>query len=92
MGKHLSKLKEILKSPHLQIALATGVSIIVMAYFSKRILPKPISYLSLAIPPFIESIYEVVAKKYKDKIISTTWYWVITILFATVLIIVLNII
>jgi hypothetical protein len=92
MGKHLSKLKEILKSPHLQIALATGVSIIVMAYFSKRILPKPISYLSLAIPPFIASIYEVVAKKYKDKIISTTWYWVITILFATVLIIVLNII
>lgn len=83
----MKKFKYLLKSPHIQIALATGVSIIVIAYFSKRILPKPIGYLPLAIPPFIASIYEFVAKKYKDKKISTTWYWVTTILCATVLII-----
>jgi hypothetical protein len=37
----MSKIKELIKSPHIQIALATGFSIIVMAYFSKRVLPKP---------------------------------------------------
>ena len=50
----------LLKSPHIQIALATGLSIIVLAYFSKNILPEPIGYLLLAIPPFIATIYEAV--------------------------------
>ena len=68
----MKKLKELLKSPHIQIAIATGVSIIVLAYFSKRVLPKPIGYLPLAIAPFIASIYEFVAKKYNNKKISTT--------------------
>jgi predicted histidine transporter YuiF (NhaC family) len=56
----MQKLKELIKSPHIQIALATGVSIIVLAYFSKKILPEPIGYLPLAIPPFIATIYEAV--------------------------------
>jgi hypothetical protein len=84
----MQRLKELLKSPHIQIALATGVSIIVLAYFSKKILPKPIGYLPLAIPPFIATIYEAVAAKHKNKKITTTWYWVVAILVATVLVIV----
>jgi hypothetical protein len=84
----MKKLKELLKSPHIQIALATGLSIIVLAYFSKKILPEPIGYLPLAIPPFIATIYEAVANKYKNKKISTTWYWVVAILVATALVIV----
>jgi len=52
----MSKVKDFFKSPHIQIALATGFSIIVMAYFSKRILPRPIGYLPSAIPPFPESL------------------------------------
>jgi len=83
----MSKLKEFFKSPHIQIALATGVSIVVMAYFSKRVLPEPIDYLPMAIPPFIALIYENVLNKHKNKKISTTWYWVAAIFIATVLII-----
>ena len=84
----MKKLKELIKSPHIQIALATGVSIIVLAYFSKKILPEPIGYLPLAIPPFIATIYEAVAAKHKNKKITTTWYWVVAILVATALVIV----
>jgi len=84
----MKKLKELIKSPHIQIALATGVSIIVLAYFSKKILPEPIGYLPLAIPPFIATIYEAVAAKYKNKKITTTWYWVAAILITTVIIII----
>ena len=80
-------LKNLIKSPHIQIALATGVSIIVLAYFSKRILPEPIGYLPIAIPPFIASIYEAVASKHKNKKIATTWYWVTAIFISTALII-----
>jgi len=83
----MKKLKEFFKSPHIQIALATGVSIIVLAYFSKRILPEQIGYLPLAIPPFIAAIYEAVATKRKNKKITTTWYWVAAILLSTALII-----
>jgi len=83
----MSKLKEFFKLPHIQIALATGVSIIVMAYFSKRVLPEPIGYLPMAIPPFIALIFEVIISKHKKKKVATTWYWVIAIFFATALII-----
>jgi predicted histidine transporter YuiF (NhaC family) len=88
----MSKLKDLLKSPHIQIALATGISIIVMAYFSKRVLPKPIGYLPTAIPPFIMVIYEAVLTKYKNSKICTAWYWVAAIFITTALIITLHII
>ena len=83
----MKKLKELIKSPHIQIALATGVCIIVLAYFSKQILSEPIGYLPLAIPPFIASIYEAVAAKHKNKKLATTWCWIATIFFSTALII-----
>ena len=86
----MKKLKELLKSPHIQVAIATGVSIIVLAYFSKKILPEPIGYLPLAIPPFIATIYEAVVNKYKNKKITTTWYWVAAIFISTALVILLN--
>jgi hypothetical protein len=84
----MNKLKELLKSPHIQIALTTGLSIVALAYFSKQVLPEPIGYLPLAIPPFIATIYETVAAKHKNKKITTTWYWVVAILVATALVIV----
>jgi predicted histidine transporter YuiF (NhaC family) len=83
----MKKLKEILKSPHVQIALATGACIIIMAYVSKRILPEPMGYLPLAIPPFIMTVYEAVLNRYKDSKICTTWYWVVAIFVTTAIII-----
>ncbi|MBL1214985.1 MAG: hypothetical protein HND52_16605 [Ignavibacteriae bacterium] len=84
------KIKEFLKSPHIQIALATGISIIVMAYFSKRVLPKPIGYLPTAIPPFLMVIYEGIRQKYEDKKISKVKYWIAAIFLSSAIIIVLT--
>ena len=86
----MSKLKELLKSPHIQISCATGVSIIALAYFSKRVLPRPIGYLPNALPPFLTAVYEAVLKRYKDRKICTAWYWVVAIFVTTALVIVLT--
>ena len=86
----MKKLKKLIRSPHIQIALATGASIIIMAYFSKRVLPEPIGYLSLAIPPFLATLYESLLNRYKDSKLLTTWFWIIAILAATALIIVFH--
>lgn len=85
----MSKLKNLLKSPHIQIALATGVSIVVMAYFSKRVLPEPIGYLPMAIPPFIALVYENVLNKHKKKKIATTLYWIVAIFAFTTMVIIM---
>lgn len=84
----MKRIKEFLKSPHIQIAIATGFSIIALAFVSKKILPEPMSYLSLAAPPFVATIYEAVLGKYKDAKICTAWYWVVAIITATGIVIV----
>ena len=84
------KFKESIKSPHVHIALATGFSIIILAYFSKRVLSEPLSYLSLAAPPFIATIFESLLGKHKDKKFMKTWIWVVAILIATALVIILS--
>jgi len=86
----MSKFQETLKSPHVHIALATGISILVLAYFSKKILPEPLSYLELAAPPFIATIFEALLNKYPDKKICTTWYWVTAILLSTAIVIIVS--
>lgn len=83
----MKKIKELLKSPHIQISLAAGTSILILAYFSKRVLAEPIAYLPLAIPPFIATVYEVVLKRYENSWISKTWYWIVLIFVATFLVI-----
>ena len=88
----MSKFKEAIKSPHILISLATGFSIIVMAYVSKRVLTEPIGYLALAIPPFLAAIYELILNRFKGKRICTIWYWVVAILLATALVIVFHMI
>lgn len=86
----MRKIKDFFKSPHIQIALTTAVSIIAIAYFSKRVLPAPINNLLTAIPPFIALFFEGVLSKHKGKKIATTWYWVAAILLSTALIILIN--
>jgi len=88
----MAKLKELIKSPHIQIALATGVSIIVMAYVSKRILPKPIGSLPNAIPPLLMVVYEALLGRYKNTRICTTWYWIVAIFITTALVILFHIV
>ena len=73
------KLREYRKSPHIQIALTTGVCIVVLAFVSKRILPTPIGYIPLALPPFLMTVHELVLKRYKNARVCTTWYWIVAI-------------
>ena len=84
------KVKEFFQSPHIQIALAVGFSIIVMSYYSKRVLPKPIGYLSLSFPPFIAVIFESLLGKYKESKYLKAWYWVLAIILSSVLVIYLH--
>lgn len=88
----MSKIKEFFKSPHIQIALATGISIIALAYFSKRVLTEPIDSLIQAIPPFIMIIYEGVLSKHKGKKLAEPKYWVTAVLLSTAIIIILHLI
>lgn len=88
----MSKIKELLKSPHIQIAIATGICIIILAYVSKRILPQPMSELAIAIPPFLMTIYEAVLSRHKDSKISTPWYWILAIFAATAILILFHVI
>jgi hypothetical protein len=84
----MQKIKELIKNPHVQIALVTAVSIIAMAYFSKRVLPKPIGYLPAAISPFLVGIFEAVYNKNKKGRFAVTWYWAAAILITTAVIII----
>jgi len=83
----MSKLKELIKSPHIHVALATAFSIILMAYVSKKILPEPMDSIPIAIPPFLMLLYEVLLGKYKNTKICTPWYWISAILLSTFIII-----
>lgn len=87
MSENISSVKEFFKSPHIQLSLAVGSSIIILAIFSKKILPEPIPYLPQAFPPFLVAVYEALFKKYKDRKICTPWYWVVGIYVATAIVI-----
>ena len=82
----MSKFSKLFKPPHIYVELATGFSIIFMAYVSTRVLPEPLGYLPLAIPPFLMTLYEIVATRHKNSRICTTWYWVVAILIATLIV------
>lgn len=86
----MSKFFEFIKSPHILMALATGISIIVLAYFSKRVLPQEIGYLPSALPPFIMVIYESLLQKYKDRPFLNVWYWILGIFVITVIVILIH--
>jgi len=86
----MNNVKKFKVNPKIQIALATGISIIALAYFSKRVLPEPLSYLELAIPPFLAMIYETATINNKAAWYGRPFVGVLAILLATVLVIGLN--
>ena len=90
----MNKFKQWIRSERIKVELALGVSILVLAYFSSRVLDQPLSYLELSITSFITIGYEAIAKsKYPSAVRFTkSIYWVIAILIATAAIIVLNIV
>ena len=88
----MSNIKKMLKTSHVQIALAAGISILAIAVFSAWVLPKPLDPILLTIPPLIEVVYEGLLKKYKGAGFLRTRYWIGTILLSTALLIVFHLI
>ncbi|MCB0292553.1 MAG: hypothetical protein KDH97_20025 [Calditrichaeota bacterium] len=87
----MSKLKQLLHSPRIHVALATGLSIVVLAYVSKRILPEPIRVAYLAIPPLLMTFHEYVLNRYPETRMAKTAYWVMAIFAATVVVILVHV-
>lgn len=90
MNRVLSAMKRFFANPHIQISLATGTSIIVMAVVSKHVLPRPIPYLQLAAPPFLMTIWEALLEKHKGAAFLKPVYWVLGIFAVTAIVIVAN--
>ena len=78
---------EYLKSPHIQIAIAAGLSILAIATSSVWLPTKPLDPLLLTIPALIEVGHGVVFKKCNDAWYAKTRYWVGAILVSTALLI-----
>lgn len=81
IGKNVRS--SLLGNHQIQIALAVGISILVMAWCSKHALPRPIGYLPGAFPPFLAALYEVARNRYPERPVAKTGYWVVAILAAT---------
>ncbi len=86
----MSKSKPAGIHPRIQLALAVGASIVALAYFSKRVLPEPLSYLELALPPFIAMVYEVATAKNRTPWYSQPMVGVMAVVLTTALVILLN--
>lgn len=87
-----TKLRSLLRSSRIQIAIASGTSILIIAICSKWVLDEPMHPFLLTVPPLIEVTYEGLLKKHKNSYILKTWYWVCGILISTILIIIIHII
>jgi hypothetical protein len=68
------------------VALATGFSIVALAFFSKRVLAEPMRPVFFAIPPLLMSAYEYLAHRQQGRLLSSSAFWVATILVVTTLI------
>lgn len=83
----MSKIRKLLESHHIQLALATGASIILLAYVSKRILPEPMHNLALALPPSLAVLGEGLITSCETSWYGRTWVWISAILLLTALVI-----
>ena len=79
----MAQFKELIRSPHIHLAIATGFSIIVMAWFSKHVFTQPIGFLGTVIPPFLMTVYEIVRHSYPESRINVSWIWVVGIFVMT---------
>jgi hypothetical protein len=84
----MTGLRELIRSGHIHVSLALGVSIILLAYVSKHLLDTPIKSLYLAVPSFIMLGYETLIGTKKYPRLTKSVYWVVAILLVTTIIII----
>ncbi len=71
------------KNDHIQAATITGVCIITLAYVFKRVLHIQVSVLEDALPGYIFTIYAIVRRKAKHRLIRRPLLWNLAALLAT---------
>jgi hypothetical protein len=86
----VENIKAFFAHPIIQFAIALGASTIILAYFSKRVLPEPLSNLELALPQLLAVLFEGIAVSR-----NVTWYQrprhgIVVLVVVTFLVIVFN--
>jgi hypothetical protein len=87
----MSKFKKLIKSGHIHVALALGMSIILLLYVSKRVLAEPMEPIYFSITSLIMLGYETAVGSRKIKHTQNSIYWILAIVVATAVIILLHI-
>jgi D-alanyl-D-alanine carboxypeptidase len=80
-------IKDFFSSKHIQLALVSGASIILLAYVSKRVLPEPIDKKLLTIPPLMVVMAEGFINSKKKAWFTNANFWLVGIVLANILII-----
>lgn len=88
--KILQTMKELIGSKHIQLALVTGISLIVLSYVSKRVLDEPMRDLYIAVPGLIMAFAEGMDRLKKRAWYTSFYSWMAAAVLATILIIVLH--
>ena len=83
-------LKEFIRSKDIQISLVTGVSILALAFVSKRMLSEPMGNIYIIIPGLILVAAEGVMGLKKKAWYTNVTYWIIAAVLATSLIVILH--
>jgi hypothetical protein len=83
----MSKLKEFLKAPIIQVSIAAGVSILAIATSTIWLPMRWFDPMLLTVPALIEVFYGALSRKYRGARFMKTWYWCCGILVSTALLI-----
>jgi hypothetical protein len=86
----MGKVREFFSHPIIQMALVVGASIITLAYFSKRVLPEPLSNLELALPPLLGALFEGLVQMKKKAWYTRPICGILAVVLSTIVVIALN--
>ena len=81
----MGKLKDFFTNDHIQSALVSGLCIIALAYYFKKILHIPVPAIENAVPGLIFTGYQLVKAKKVTGIFSKVWVWNLIMVLATAL-------
>jgi D-alanyl-D-alanine carboxypeptidase len=83
----IGNIKEFFRSKHIQLALVSGLSIIALAYVSKRVLAEPMGKLSTSFPALIMALAEWIMGMKKRKWYANKNLWIAAVAVSTVMVI-----
>ena len=86
----MKAVREFFSHPLIQTALVLGVCTIALAYFSKRVLPEPLSNLELGLPALLGMLFQGLTSFGNKKKFYRPWVGMLIIAVTTTLIIMIN--